>query len=412
MKQWRVRSVGLFLFTLGAAASLNAAAPMRVQDGWLAWQGCWRALGDASDRMLCIVPDGNAARMIEVAAGKVQSETRVVSDAVARPVSREGCTGTEQARWSTDEQRLFTMSDMKCGENMRRKVTGVMAMKTGSEWLSVQAVATRGPGVARTLHYVPVSPKDVPQEVAALLQDNRLASETARYAASQAVDLSDVAEASRAVDEQVVVDWLTELAQPFELTGEKLIGLANAGVPATVLEVLVAVSNPQHFAVRNEARQDPDPYWGRGGGRIYDPCWGFARGGRFYSPFAIGYGWGYDDDYYRYGNSRYGYGYRCGYTPWGYDPWGWYPAGTTVIVVRGSDEDNNAQVTRDGYKGSTSKGKARPRTGSTDHPTSPPPTTTTSRPTVSSGGYGTGSSSSGGGSSGTSTGRTAKPKDK
>ncbi|HEX6558553.1 MAG TPA: hypothetical protein VF021_03805, partial [Longimicrobiales bacterium] len=319
MKQWRIRAAGSFLLTIGAAAALAAAPRPAVQDGWLAFQGCWRAVGDAPGHMLCIVPEGNGARMIELIGANVQSETRLISDGAPRTVTREGCTGTEQARWSADQQRLFTVADMRCGENMRRKMTGLMAMKSGNEWLSVEAVGMSGQAVARTRHYVSVASADVPSTVAASLTGNALASETARYAASEPVDLADVSEATRAVAEQVVVDWLTELEQPFDLSGRKLISLADAGVPASVIDVLVAVSNPEHFAVRSANRIEDEPYRGRGVGRVYDPCYGYSRAG-WYAP--IGLGWSYAYPYgYNYG-SRYGYGYGCGYTPWGYDPWG------------------------------------------------------------------------------------------
>lgn len=405
MKQWRVRMAGAFLLTIGAAAVLSAAPRPAMQDGWLAWQGCWRAVGDSQDHLLCIVPEGNGARIVEFAGPKVLSETHVVSDGVPRTVTREGCTGTEQARWSADQQRLFTLADMTCGQNMHRKVTGLMAMKSGSEWLQVQAVGMSGHAVARTRQYVAVALADIPPSVAGQVTANRLASETARYAASEPVDLSDVREAVAAVDETVVENWLTALEQPFDLTGRRLLMLADAGVPASVIDVLVAVSNPQRFAVRDSLqREDREPYGRRGPRPVYDPCWGY-RGG-YYAP--IGYGWGYSYPYSWGSRYGYGYGYGCGYTPWGYDPWGWRPGGT-IVVVRGSDEDNDdARVTRGGYSNSgTSKGKAKPRD---DSPRSPQPTITTSRPSAGSGGYKGGSSS--GGSSGSSTGRTAKPKDK
>src|SRR5688572_583772 len=87
-----------------------------LSDGWLAWQGCWRALGDEDpSSLLCILPQGDGARLIDVARGSVQGEMRLMSDGSAQPFEQEGCKGTQQAVWSRDQQRLFVSSTMTCG---------------------------------------------------------------------------------------------------------------------------------------------------------------------------------------------------------------------------------------------------------------------------------------------------------
>src|SRR5688572_18706043 len=89
-----------------------ATTPAPVSDGWLAWQGCWRALGDDDPTsLLCVVPDGANARFVTVVNGRIESEMRIVSDRRAHPFELEGCKGTQQAVWSADQQRLFVSSD-------------------------------------------------------------------------------------------------------------------------------------------------------------------------------------------------------------------------------------------------------------------------------------------------------------
>src|SRR5688500_6412613 len=85
----------------------SAAAPAQSDDAWLAWQGCWRATTDGDDNVVCIVAEGAGVRMITLAAGLTKSEVTVTADGVARPISQEGCSGTQQASWSQDKQRLF-----------------------------------------------------------------------------------------------------------------------------------------------------------------------------------------------------------------------------------------------------------------------------------------------------------------
>src|SRR5512143_965348 len=101
MNMWHKGATATFAL-LVAASSLAAAAPSRVtmQDGWLAWQGCWRAAGDPQNQMLCIVPDAQGARLITVLNGAAQEENHIVANGVPQRADREGCRGTELATWS------------------------------------------------------------------------------------------------------------------------------------------------------------------------------------------------------------------------------------------------------------------------------------------------------------------------
>ena len=398
MKRWH--QFGTVLVLLTVAALPASAAPVQPVDGsWLAWQGCWHAQGDPVDNILCIVTDGDAARILTVANGKIQAETRMSADGRARPVSLEGCSGTESAEWSADGQRIFARSDMICGGSVHRKVTGIMAMPNAEEWLNVQAVKSGDQVVARTKRYVAVEPINAPESLRAQLQENRLARETSRYAASAHLDLDDIAEASHKTDSNVVSEWLTAMHQEFDLTGKNLTRLADQGVPAAVIDVVVALSNPEHFAVRApEDRDDEYPYRPRAYGSR-DDCYGYSR----YSPW-LGATSSYD-----YGRYSYGNGNGCYYSPWGYDGYGWRSS-VPVIVVRGDGGEaaDGAKVTRNGYSsGSNSKGKARPRN---DDGTAQPSRTEAASTRSSDSGHSSGSSGSS--SSGSSTGRTAHPRDK
>ena len=372
----------LLITALLAAALASAASAAPPDDAWLAFAGCWRADGDTSERTLCIVPDGDGVRSIILNAGRIESESRIIANGQPRTITQEGCTGTETARWSADRQRVFINADLNCGNGVGRKVSGIFAVLGGSKWASVQSITTAGNTNMHTVRYVEATPANLSEDIARGFQDNRLARETVRYAAASPLDLADVKDAVANVEAKTVEGWLTTVNQEFDLTGRDLIELAEAGVPGSVIDVLVAVSNPRHFAVREE-RADNEPRRGvrRPNGCLdyfYDP----------YNPFA------YRGGYY-YGSNYYGYGCR---TPWGIYPWGggYWGGGSVIVIDRPSGGSRTrGRVTRDGYKA---------------------PADATSTPSRTSGGSSSsgGSSTAGDSSSGSSDsggGRKAKPRD-
>lgn len=358
-----------------AAAAAPAPSPALVEsDGWLAWQGCWRAEGDEDPTsLLCIVPEGDGARLVTLAGGAIRGEMRLTSDGRPRPFEQEGCRGTQQANWSADQQRLFVSSTMTCGEAMERKVSGIMAMRSRTSWTNIEAVTTGSTISTRVIRYVAAETDEIPVEIAAPLRANKLARETARFAATADFDLDDVREAVVHADESAVTTWLTEMDQPLDLTGKKLVALADDGVTPAVIDVLVAVSNPRYFAMATQPVRDDDyerrgrrP---RGMSSCYDPWVG-----------SMAYSYGY--------NSCYRYGGH--FAPYG-NAWDYGYGRPPVIVVR-NNPNPRARATREGY----SKG---------DSGSAAPSSSTTSSSS------GSKDSSTASGSSRTSTGRTAKPRD-
>lgn len=395
MRKYWVSAAPVLALVMAASVS---AAPARTQTvhaqdaSWLAFLGCWRADGDKSDNMLCVVPEGEGVRMITMAGKTIQSESRIVANGEPRAINEEGCSGTETARWSADEQRVFMIADLSCGKNLTRKASSVFAMLS-SHWVNVQSVTTGGNTDTRTIRYVEVDPNELPAEVAQALKNNRLARETARDAAAAPIDLADVQEAVKIVDAGAVQAWLTAANQGFELNGKKLVQLADAGVPSSVIDVMVALSNPEHFAVRQRLASENDGRR-RSRGRGSDPCFGDGYGyGSMYDPYGYRRGYGYGDGY--------GDGYGCGggsYYPGGYGGYGYY--GPTVVVIEkpGSTDSQPGKVTRKGY----SKGRSNGDDSSTST------TSTTSTPSTKS------PSPSGSSSSGSSTSTTthkAHPRD-
>jgi hypothetical protein len=129
--------------------------------------------------------------------------------------------------------------------------------------------------------------------------------------------LDDVKEASTKVSPRAVEAALVETRASFNLTSKRLLELQAAGVPASVVDLMVALSYPDRFVVERSASVDrarapiiDDPFmlgwafgypiWSDVYG-LYSPLYG-AFSPYYYSPFAY--------PYYR---PYYGYGYGYGY---------------------------------------------------------------------------------------------------
>lgn len=355
---------------LVAAALAATAAPGAAQEAgprWQAWLGCWESSALASApvdaaagaRMLCVVPtaEADAVEVVSVSGGGIASRSLIRADGAQHATEREGCTGWESAAWSADGTRLYLRSEFDCAGGVERRSSGMMAFSPAGDWIDVQAVTAGGNSGVESVRYRPVAgTAEIPADLTASIASRSLASDAARMAASARIDVADVIEASRELDALAVEAWLLERELSFTVDARTLTQLADAGVSTRVIDLLVAQSYPEIFAVDNTSRDDMQ----RGRPPVWDP-------------------WGYP-----------GYGYY----PYGSRGGRWYGGYPSVIVVRRPDNSSGnggKAVKGGGYRQGGGDGSAEP----------------TSRP--SSGGD---AARSGGRSSGgSSTGRTAKPKD-
>lgn len=353
-------------FPLTAHAQGSVAAGSR----WDAWVGCWQAeaapaavtgttsLGDiagapaAGAPTVCIVPTGapGTVAVATVAGGKLVSQDRIVATGQRQPRSREGCTGWESAQWSASGERLYLHSMDSCPRGIARTSSGILAMSPGGEWLDVQGVTVRGQTGVRVIRYRSAAiPAALPAQLASALRGRgATAVSTARMVAAASLTTRDVIEASHQVDPAVTQAWLLARGQRFKLDARQLVALANAGVPGSVTDAMVALSYPKEFAVnepgvggggvaltRQSMSQIPASAYGSTGYQVpvfmdpysYSP-YGYDSYG--YSPY-YGLGLGYMPyGYAPLGYSPYGYGAAYGYAPYG----GWYTP--PVIVLRGT----------------------------------------------------------------------------
>jgi len=417
MNEWRgvgVVSVGSWLVAaMTLAGSASTVSSQETDSRWLPWLGCWASTDGVEvgvdETLLCIGPT-TAHTGVEVTTispdVQVTSREAIRGDGVEREFEAEGCEGSQVAEFSSDATRVYVSTQQVCEGGVSRTTKGVFAMVTPYEWVDVQAVDADGEGSAWAMHYRAVS--DERAEAAGLgsiLEGRQLAVRSARIAASRSPDVGDVADVHVHVGAEAAKAWVVEMNSPIDLDSERLVALADTGVPDDVIDVVVAVSYPTRFSVDrgdvSELAREPGTAYG-----VRDPgygYYGFNNWSPFYyrgvfspygyaSPYGYGYGYG--------GGFGYGSGYGIGY--YGYRP--------TVINVAPRNDNGMRVVNGRGWTRSQStagssggavRAPARRSTGSSAGTTRAP--SQRSSP---------GASSSRGGSSsgGSSTGRTARPR--
>src|ERR1043166_1949736 len=378
------------------ASSASAQTPA-ASARWNAWIGCWQPTESvAPSNLLCVTPvDENSVRLRAVVNGKVTVRDTLTADGAQHPVSREGCTGWQRARWSADGRRVFTKSELTCTGNIKRTTSGILSIAPDGEWVDVQGVSAGGNTGVRANHYQPAfSESAVPKEIADILAGKQLARSTARTAAGTRLLGHDLLEAVGELDSTVVAAWLIERGQAWDVDAKSVVAWADAGVPASAPDVLAGLASPERFARKGEPTGGGGGYdvlTARDSSRLAsqylrDQCF-TGLGSWLYSPY------GFDPCLY-----SYGYGYsRYRYNPYGYYGGGYGPyyggGGITyvpVVVVKEEPQSHGRVVNGHGYSSGT---------GSTGSDGS---RTTSSGSSGSSSSGSSGSSGSGGSSSGSS----------
>jgi hypothetical protein len=397
--------VAALLLTLaGTSGAQQRVAGPRFQG----WVGCWTgAPGNevllpviAAPTLVCITPtsDENVVDVSTIADGKVVSTHKLDASGRERPLEAKGCTGVQSASWSADERRIYLKSAAQCG-GLPRTMSGILSISPKGEWLDVQQVSAGGAENMRVMRYRDAGiPTSVPTEIADALNGRSIATQGARLAAGATIGQSAVLEASRLAAPAVVEAWLLERAQPFALDAKELIALADAGVSPRITDAMVAVSNPQEFAVaHNDVAAQPLADTTVVGRRLH-----------VYLDRNDPWSWGYDP----YGYNS--YGYRRGlYDGYGYNSYGsayggyGYGYGAPVIVVTRPETaaPHGRRVKGEGYQPPAQTGSSTSR-GAVDRNTGSSSSSSGSSSTSSS----SGSSSSGSSQPAPSSTRTAQPK--
>jgi hypothetical protein len=325
--------------------------------------------------------EGSGVELVTWAGGEVISTEIIQADGMPRQSEREGCSGMEEADFSAMGGRVYLKADYVCEGGERRAATGLMAMLNPMEWLDVKVVQAAGQKVPWTLRYRLARASRVAETgMENVVAPRAMAVKGARIAASRKIMVDDIVEAVGKVDAEAVEALIVERGDPLDVNADVLLALSDAGVSESVIDLVVAVSYPDRFAVKpgsvEQIRPERTGYAYPGAyGRPYRYSFWNPY---FYDPFYSGYG------YYGGYGGYYGYGYGGGY----------YRPTTVVVQPRPSGPSQRGRVV---------KGRGYTRTGSGYTGSSGGSRSPSSGRVTSSGG----TSRSG---SARSTGRTAKPR--
>jgi hypothetical protein len=351
----------LGLATAPSLRSGQVLAQGQVGPGWSAFAGCWTPIASDGSRNIaantprvCVVPNGSQAELLTIVSDSVTDRTVVDANGQRREVSKQGCSGWEKAEFASDGRRIYLSGEQTCAGGLKRITSGVFAIASNGDWLNVVDVSADSVSSVRVTRFATTSMTPTMPAAVRDLQSREVSDRTARVSAQRDVSINGVIEASRFLSVAAQEAWLAELEQDFNLDDKTLTRLADEKVAASVIDVMVAVSNPEVFSVHGSGsvtrNTDSDSARSR---RPYSPC---------FAPVIDPWAWyAYDpcDPYLRYSYyrpyyDRYGYPnyYGRGYYPYYYD------SRPVIIVPVSSEPRNHGRMTKDGYKpsGSSSSG--------------------------------------------------------
>ena len=360
---------GVVLTGLWALLAATAASAQDVDPRWQPFLGCWQPVGDAADSeaLLCVVP-GEASGTMQVEswlAGERVATEPLRADGRPLEITRDQCVDTDRAQFATRSGLVFIDTEHVCDGETVGATSAILAIVSPTEFVDIQVVQADGEGAAGVIRYRRAGREAAAATGHAAWIETSARVRSARFAAAAPPSVEDVIEATRMAAHPAVEAWLIEHGEPLELDAAALEALADAEVPASVIDMAIAVSYPETFAVEPGAggRMEPTvvPLGDRAGRRAFGRrgfCGGFgcpAYGGYGY------YGYGYSP-FYRYG-AGFGYG---GYGAWGYAPRilvvnGRVRAGGRVIQGRGYTRDRGGTTISSG--GGEDRGSSRRSSG-------------------------------------------------
>lgn len=325
------------------AAPSMASAQAQGVGPWLPFMGCWSDVEAPADAPLtCVVPAEAGAEILTVAEEGVVERQLLRADGAEHAFSSGGCEGAQASEAASDGHPIFTRSRLSCDGGVERSTRGIMAMVDLDEWVDIRALTVGSGSVSWVKRYRVAAPYRLDRvqltegeraELERVAERRGMAIEAVRVAAAGAPSIDAIIEAHNRTDNEAVRAWITELAAPLDLGADELLRLADAGVSPDVIDVAVAVSYPERFALARRTEQGPDAERRE---RAYDSQ-RYRYGSWYYDPFNY-------DPFYRnrYYYDRYRYGFGSGFGSYG--P-GWY-GGPGVIVVQPAETERKGRFVK------------------------------------------------------------------
>lgn len=264
---------------LASVAHAQQDTTVRIDEHWRAYLGCWATLsGGVTGPMVCVVPT-SAAQTVEfvtVVGDSIVSTVPVTASATRVARTRDKCTGWESGRWSLDERRLYTHAEFTCPGGTVQQQDGLLTMRYADTFSRIEGVKTRGGLRTRVVHFdLEMDSTLYPKAIAARIPSvSAMPAFGARMEAAAEVSAADVVDATKELDASLVEAWLGDRGQKFDLGVNDLRALHASKVPETVIDMMVALANPQFFTVARgsaPAARPADPFRGRNGSTTLTP---------------------------------------------------------------------------------------------------------------------------------------------
>jgi hypothetical protein len=242
----RVLAVAMGVLLVATATHAQEREPQRdgvhpdaVDPQWSSWIGCWQPVeANASDTRVCASrAGGHAVTFATIVGGQTVLEETLVADGMEHQVTDAECRGTRRAEWSRDGRTLFATADLTCADQKSRRISGLALIAADGTWLDVQSSWVDARESLRVRRY-----RRIADSVASLF-----------VSAGRSFTLDAVKEASNKVSPQALEAALAETNAQFDLNSRNVISLADAGVPARIIDVMIALSYPQRFVVEKSA---------------------------------------------------------------------------------------------------------------------------------------------------------------
>src|SRR3954469_10556047 len=134
---------------MGIVAGATAGAQGSTGPRWQAWAGCWTSAGTSeaygssqfAAPIVCVVPTSNSdvVEVATIADGKIGKRDTIDASGIAKAIHTKDCDGSQVARWSADERRVYLSSSTTCF-GMKSSVSSILAMSDKGEWLDIRGV--------------------------------------------------------------------------------------------------------------------------------------------------------------------------------------------------------------------------------------------------------------------------------
>jgi len=282
----------LFSIAALAAPALGQLVEQEaLEDGdRLAWLGCWELmeyrdgrLQESSDgRQLVCVAAGAEPKSLDLTAivdDAVVATDTLITDGSRQALSDSGCSGWRRTRFSEDGRRLYLQSETTCKGGAERRLSGASMMLSGDHWVDIRVLRVDGEREIAIQDY-----RAIDTSAASLPGAPPTAAHAARVAAAAPLTADDVIEALEFVDPAVVEAMLLESGSRFPIDSRLLMQLADARVPDEIIDLMVASSFPEYFAVEGDAiSRQPAVYYG-GYWSPWYPYYGYGFGYHYYHP--------------------------------------------------------------------------------------------------------------------------------